>query len=201
MRAWSAKSYKLKIFPYFSLHSSLFLVKSMDIYVYINVVDTTGQRTRLYPNKCVLACVTPYPKNYRARLRTAIIASTTCHPKTPQCSTDHDKSLHHWQPRRSGTVRPLFPLFFMRILAIASSGLRLAVVCQYDTICYMIPRWISVFSLVSLRLPACSQAYQNKAMSDVGTEWEREIHLPRLDSEGFKTGWNHVCCPLKCFRL
>jgi hypothetical protein len=32
--------------------------------MYKNVVDTTGQRARLYPNKRVLALVTPYPKNY-----------------------------------------------------------------------------------------------------------------------------------------
>jgi len=34
----------------------------MDTYLYINFVDTTGQRTRLYPNKCVLMFVTPSPK-------------------------------------------------------------------------------------------------------------------------------------------
>jgi len=40
----------------------LFLVKSMGTYLHINFVDTIGQRTRLYPNKCVLAFVTPSPK-------------------------------------------------------------------------------------------------------------------------------------------
>jgi hypothetical protein len=34
----------------------------MDTYLYINFVDTTGQRTRLYPNKRVLAFVTPSSK-------------------------------------------------------------------------------------------------------------------------------------------
>ena len=40
----------------------LFLVKSMDTYLYINFVDTMGQCTRLYPNKHVLVFITPSPK-------------------------------------------------------------------------------------------------------------------------------------------
>jgi len=41
----------------------VFLVKSIDTYLYINFVDTTGQRTHLYPNKYVLAFITLSPKN------------------------------------------------------------------------------------------------------------------------------------------
>ena len=44
----------------------LFLVKSMDISVYINFVDTMGQRMHLYPNKRVLMCIALYSKFYIA---------------------------------------------------------------------------------------------------------------------------------------
>ena len=40
-----------------------FLVKSMDISMYINFVDTMGQHMCLYPNKCILIFVTLSPKN------------------------------------------------------------------------------------------------------------------------------------------
>ena len=52
----------------------LFLVKSMDTYLYINFVDTTGQRTRLYPNKRVLAFVTPSQKILHKRVTITVAA-------------------------------------------------------------------------------------------------------------------------------
>jgi hypothetical protein len=42
----------------------LFFINSIDIYMYINVIDTMGQCTCLYPNKCVLTFITLYPKTY-----------------------------------------------------------------------------------------------------------------------------------------
>jgi hypothetical protein len=38
----------------------------MDISVYINFVDTMGQRMHLYPNKRVLMCIALYSKFYIA---------------------------------------------------------------------------------------------------------------------------------------
>jgi hypothetical protein len=47
----------------------LFLVKSMDTYLYINFIDTMGQCMHLYPNKCVLTFVTLSPKNLQCLVR------------------------------------------------------------------------------------------------------------------------------------
>ncbi len=59
MCTWST-NINQNLFTHFSacFISSFFV--STDLFVYKNDVDRTGQRTRLYPNKRVLALVTPY---------------------------------------------------------------------------------------------------------------------------------------------
>jgi hypothetical protein len=51
----------------------------MDISVYINFVDTTGQRTRLYPNKRVLTRIAPYSKFYTMFLHLVVCFDCECY--------------------------------------------------------------------------------------------------------------------------
>jgi len=64
----------------------------MDTYLYINFVDTTGQRTRLYPNKRVLAFVTPYLKNYRVQGALPVLPATTSRAGPSPCRESYNNA-------------------------------------------------------------------------------------------------------------